>query len=81
EPFTGLDKNARESVTEILQRLRTAGKLILASHHDLGDVSRIFDHVHFLNGELVAYGDTASTFTEANIEKTFAMKIFSGAHA
>ncbi|MEO6848477.1 MAG: metal ABC transporter ATP-binding protein [Chthoniobacterales bacterium] len=80
EPFTGLDKNARESVTGILHRLRSEGKLIMASHHDLGEVKGIFDHVLFINGELVSYGDTASTFTEENVQKTFGTEIFSGTH-
>jgi len=80
EPFTGLDKNAQESFAGALNKLRAAGKLIIASHHDLNSVPRLFDRVLLINGELVAAGETAATFTEENIRKTFATKIFSGHH-
>ncbi len=78
EPFTGLDRNAQEAFSGALHKLRESGKLIIASHHDLKSVPELFDHVLLINGELVASGPTGETFTTANIEKTFAMKIFSG---
>lgn len=78
EPFTGLDRNAQEAFSKALQKLRESGKLIIASHHDLKSVPELFDHVLLINGELVASGPTTETFTTSNIEKTFAMKIFSG---
>lgn len=81
EPMTGLDKNARESVAAILHGLRDSGKLIIASHHDLNEAPVIFDRVLLLNGELVAYGETKTTFTEENIQKAFSMKVFSGTHS
>ncbi len=80
EPFTGLDKNAQEAFAGALNKLRAAGKLIIASHHDLNSVPRLFDRVLLINGELVACGGTAEVFTEENIRKTFATKIFSGHH-
>lgn len=78
EPFTGLDKNAQESFIKALNRLRAAGKLIIASHHDLNSVNAIFDQVLLVNGELVAYGPTSEIFTPENIARTFATKVFSG---
>jgi len=78
EPFTGLDRNAQASFVEALVRLREAGKLIIASHHDLKSVPEIFDHVLLVNGELVACGETQKVFTEENIARTFATQIFSG---
>lgn len=80
EPFTGLDKNAQDSFSSALTRLRTAGKLIIASHHDLKSVPDLFDHVLFINGELVAEGKTSEVFTEENIDLTFATQVFSGRH-
>lgn len=78
EPFTGLDANASASFISALRRLRDMGKLVIASHHDLKSVPSIFNQVLLINGELVAAGDTATTFTPENIEKTFSTKIFSG---
>lgn len=78
EPFTGLDRNAQEALVKAVNNLRAAGKLIIASHHDLKSVPEIFDQVLLINGELVACGETARVFTDENIAKTFATRIFSG---
>ncbi|MDX2081194.1 MAG: metal ABC transporter ATP-binding protein [Terrimicrobiaceae bacterium] len=80
EPFTGLDRNAAASFAAALRRLRDAGKLILASHHDLKAVPSLFDEVLLLNGELVAAGSVAEAFTPENIEQTFETHVFSGTH-
>jgi ABC-type Mn2+/Zn2+ transport system ATPase subunit len=35
--------------------------------------------VIFLNGELIAFGDTAKIFTPSNIDKTYGTQAFAGA--
>lgn len=77
EPFTGLDKPTQENLKSVVRELREAGKLILASHHDLGTVAQIFDQVIMLNGELVAAGPTAETMTEENLRRTYSAPVFS----
>jgi ABC-type Mn2+/Zn2+ transport system ATPase subunit len=78
EPFTGLDKPTQDNLKTLLRELRDAGKLIVASHHDLSNVREIFDQVLFLNGELLAVGPVADVFTEEHIERTYNTPIFSG---
>ena len=78
EPFTGLDRNAVEAFAQAMRRLREAGKLIMASHHDLKSVEALFDHILLLNGELVACGPTAEAFTKDNLDRTYAVHVFSG---
>ncbi len=78
EPYTGLDKNARQAFTTALHHLRSQGKLIIVSHHELTDVPDIFDHVILMNGELLAAGPTESTFTESNVDTAFQTKVFTG---
>jgi ABC-type Mn2+/Zn2+ transport system ATPase subunit len=78
EPFTGLDKPTQDSLRLLMRGLRDQGKLIIASHHDLASVPDLFDQVLLLNGELIASGPTATTFTEANIRKTYSTRIFAG---
>ncbi len=78
EPFTGLDRTSQNSLGKILKQLASDGNLVIASHHDLKNVTEFFDHVIFLNGELVAYGDVGTVFTESNIAKAFDTNIFSG---
>jgi ABC-type Mn2+/Zn2+ transport system ATPase subunit len=78
EPFTGLDKPTQDALKELLVQLRQQGKLIIASHHDLATVPALFDQVVLLNGELIAAGPTAETFTDENIRKTYSTRVFSG---
>jgi ABC-type Mn2+/Zn2+ transport system ATPase subunit len=80
EPYTGLDRNARQAFTDALHKLRSTGKLIISSHHELNDVPSIFDQVILINGELVACGKIAEAFTPENTERAFATKTFSGHH-
>jgi ABC-type Mn2+/Zn2+ transport system ATPase subunit len=78
EPFTGLDKPNQDKLKALLRSLRDQGKLLLVSHHDLATVAEIFDSVILLNGELIASGPVAETFTSENIEKTYSTSVFSG---
>ena len=78
EPFTGLDRNAVEAFAQAMRRLREAGKLIMASHHDLKSVEALFDQILLLNGELVACGPTAEAFTKDNLDRAYAVHVFSG---
>jgi ABC-type Mn2+/Zn2+ transport system ATPase subunit len=81
EPFTGLDKTAQDLLGQAIHKLAADGNLVIASHHDLKSVPELFDQVIFLNGELIAFGDTREVFTEENIARTYRTHIFSGAHA
>ena len=76
EPFTGLDKPNQDRLKATLKELRNQGKLLLVSHHDLPTVREIFDQVVLLNGELIAAGSTKETFTEENIRRTYATRVF-----
>ena len=78
EPFTGLDKPNQENLRGMLRQLRGQGKLIIASHHDLGTVPEIFDQAILLNGELIASGPVADVFTETNIARTYSTRAFAG---
>lgn len=79
EPFTGLDRNAVDAFARALGQLRSDGRLVIASHHDLKSVESLFDHVVLLNGELVAAGPTNAAFTRENLDRAFAVHVFSGA--
>lgn len=80
EPFAGLDRQSQQQLGETIKDVARQGNLVIASHHDLKNVPEFFDQVIFLNGELVASGDTATVFTEANITKTFSTTAFAGVH-
>ncbi len=78
EPFTGLDQPTQDNLKTLLRDLRNAGKLIVASHHDLSNVADIFDQVLFLNGELLAAGLVGEIFNQDNIRRTYSTRVFSG---
>ncbi len=56
EPFAGLDQNSSRQLAGILRGLAQAGRLVLASHHDLKSVPELFDRAILLNGEMIAEG-------------------------
>lgn len=71
EPFTGVDFNTENKIMQLLGELKEQGKFILVSTHNLGSVPDFCSEVIFINKTIVAAGDITTTFTQANIEKTF----------
>jgi ABC-type Mn2+/Zn2+ transport system ATPase subunit len=71
EPFTGLDRNASQLLGELLNKLAHEGRLIIASHHDLNSVPRLFDEVLVLATRSVAFGPVAEVLTDELINQTF----------
>ncbi len=71
EPFTGVDVTTEEQIIELLKALRDEGRVMLVSTHNLGSVPDFCDRTVFVKGTVIAYGKTAETFNEANLEKAF----------
>ena len=71
EPFVGVDITTEEKIIDILKRLAGEGKTLLVVHHDLSSVEEYFDKVILLNQRLIAFGDTATTFTQENIAMAY----------
>ncbi len=71
EPFTGLDRPARESLSTLLRRLAAEGRLVIASHHDLNTVSELFDQVLILNRKPVAFGSVTEAYTPAHLDTAY----------
>jgi manganese/iron transport system ATP-binding protein len=71
EPFTGVDVKTESAIIELLRLMRDDGRLIFISTHDLGSVPDFCDEVVLINRTIIAYGPTASTFTEANLTLAF----------
>ncbi len=75
EPFVGVDITTEEKIISILQYLAEQGKSILVVHHDLSTVEKYFHKVILLNQRLIAFGDTATTFTQENISKAYGSQL------
>jgi ABC-2 type transport system ATP-binding protein len=57
EPTAGMDPAARRDTRDLVASLRDAGRTILLTTHDLGDVERLADRVAILHrGRIVAEG-------------------------
>ncbi len=71
EPFTGVDVKTEAAIIDLLRELRTQGHLMLVSTHNLGSVPEFCDQVVLVLHTVLAAGPTATTFTQANLERAF----------
>lgn len=76
EPFVGIDSVSEEIIMNTLRDLKKAGKTVLIVHHDLSKVSHYFDQVLLVNREVIAFGPTKETFTEANLKEAYSNRLF-----
>jgi manganese/iron transport system ATP-binding protein len=71
EPFTGVDVKTEEAIIMLLKDLRDEGRVMLVSTHNLGSVPEFCDRTVLLKGTVLAHGETAEIFTQANLERAF----------
>lgn len=71
EPFTGVDVKTETAIVDLMRELKAQGHLMLVSTHNLGSVPDFCDQVVLIKGEILAAGPTATTFTQANLERAF----------
>lgn len=71
EPFTGVDVQTEDAIITLLCEMRDEGRVMLVSTHNLGSVPEFCDRTILVKGTVLAYGPTATTFTQANLEAAF----------
>jgi manganese/iron transport system ATP-binding protein len=71
EPFTGVDVKTEEAIIALLKALRSEGRVMLVSTHNLGSVPEFCDRTVLLRNTVLAYGPTAEVFTQKNLEAAF----------
>ncbi len=72
EPFTGVDVKTEEAIVTLLAELRTEGRIMLVSTHNLGSVPRFCDRAVLLaDRRVLASGPTAEVFTQGNLQVAF----------
>jgi manganese/zinc/iron transport system ATP- binding protein len=71
EPFAGIDVATEDLLTQQLRDLTSAGKTVVAVHHDLDDVAERFDDVLVLNKERIASGSCKEALTPEIIAKAY----------
>lgn len=74
EPTSGLDPIGRMKVREIIQRLKSEGKTVFFSSHELGEVETVCDRIAILHqGELKTEGRVSDLLRQhgTNLEQIF----------
>jgi manganese/iron transport system ATP-binding protein len=72
EPFNGLDKPNRDSLTRTLIRLKNSGAAVVLTTHDLDLARDVCDTAALLNeGRVEAFGPVAETLTMKNLGRVF----------
>ncbi len=71
EPFAGLDHPSSEALGDLLRALTRQQRLVVASHHDLSSVERLFDEVLLLNRRVVAFGPPAEVLQAERLKEAF----------
>lgn len=71
EPFTGVDVKTEEQIIALLRDLRSEGRVMLVSTHNLGSVPEFCDRTVLMKGTVLAHGPTEKVFTPKNLEKAF----------
>ncbi|MBL9170969.1 MAG: ABC transporter ATP-binding protein [Verrucomicrobiales bacterium] len=74
EPTSGLDPIGRMEVRQLIQRLKSEGKTVFFSSHELGEVETVCDRVAILSkGQLKAAGNVQSLIAsnETSLEQAF----------
>ena len=73
EPMSGLDPIARMRMRRLLADLRSEGKTILFSSHELGEIEMVADRILLMNeGRLIFQGSVADVVdTGGNLEQAF----------
>ncbi|GAB3275703.1 metal ABC transporter ATP-binding protein [Parasphingorhabdus pacifica] len=73
EPFAGVDKRSEAVITELLLTLRSEGKTIVISTHDLGGVPSLCDEAVLLQQRVVAHGPLDEVLAPETLAHTFGL--------
>ncbi|MHA6324257.1 manganese/iron ABC transporter ATP-binding protein [Roseivivax sp. CAU 1753] len=71
EPFTGVDVKTEERIIALLRELKTEGRVMLVSTHNLGTVQSFCDRTVLIKGTVLHHGPTETTFTRDKLEEAF----------
>ncbi|MCX7958874.1 MAG: ABC transporter ATP-binding protein, partial [Deltaproteobacteria bacterium] len=77
EPLSGLDIDHQVRVFQILKDISSAGKIVIASVHELNMAAQFCDRIMLINnGKLVKYGTIEEVLTYSNIKNTFGIDVY-----
>jgi manganese/iron transport system ATP-binding protein len=71
EPFAGIDKKTESIMFEVFTELKSQGKILLVTTHDLGGTLTKCDRLLLLNRQLIAEGSRQEVITADNIQRAY----------
>lgn len=71
EPFAGVDTTSQATITRLLHELRSEGRSILISTHDLAGVPALCDQVVLLQRTVLFQGSPDDALTPAQLARAF----------
>lgn len=75
EPFAGVDAATEAAILALLRDLVSAGRTVIAIHHDIETVRHHFDRAVLLNGRVIAEGPVASVLDGATVARAYAPRL------
>ncbi len=70
EPITGLDLITQETITEVMQAERDAGRTVVFTTHDVG-TARLADHTVLIATSVVAAGEPSEVLVPEHLAKAY----------
>ncbi len=75
EPFAGVDSATENSIFQVFEEIKQAGKTMMVVHHDLQSAAKYFDWIVLLNTRLIAVGPTEEVFTPELLQEAYGGKL------
>lgn len=74
EPVAGLDLTSAQTIQQVIDEERDAGRVVIVATHDL-DEARRADHVVLLNGRVVASGSPADVLRPERLREAYGSRV------
>jgi ABC-type Mn2+/Zn2+ transport system ATPase subunit len=71
EPLTGLDVKSRESIFDILEKLRQREVTVVISTHDLNLAAERFDRLMLINQQIIGFGQADEVLTPELLSRAY----------
>ncbi|MCS7138275.1 MAG: manganese ABC transporter ATP-binding protein, partial [Candidatus Caldarchaeum sp.] len=71
EPLKGIDAESEDKLFSILGELKSEGKTIVMSTHDLSSTFELFENILLLRNRVVAFGPPEQVLTSENLSAAY----------
>ncbi|KAA5832545.1 metal ABC transporter ATP-binding protein [Saccharopolyspora hirsuta] len=74
EPFAGVDKKSEATISDLLRELRSEGRTVVISTHDLASVPALCDEAVLLQQRVIAHGPLDEVLSPETLARTFGVE-------